>query len=119
MILTLYTEEYFNSAHLLEGYDGKCSQIHGHTWKISVWIKGDENKKNKIGILWDFNNLNKLVNKLDHKYLNDVMKKNPTVENITIYIYNIFKNEHPDLDFKIRIYESIIKKEAYCEAGDF
>jgi len=40
MIITLYTEEFFNAAHLLENYNGKCSEIHGHTWKVSLWIKG-------------------------------------------------------------------------------
>lgn len=119
MTLTLYTEEYINAAHHLEGYNGKCSQMHGHTWKICVWIKGDEVEKDKVGILWDFNNLTKIVKELDHKLLNDVLNHNPTVENISIYIYNKLKLDSPKLTFKVRIYESIIKKEAYCEVGDF
>ncbi len=119
LILTLYTEEFFNAAHLLEGYEGKCSQMHGHTWKISVWIRGDEAKKDQIGILWDFNNLKKIVMQLDHKYLNDVIKENPSVENITLFIYGLLKKKFPHLYFKVRIYESLLKKESYCETGDF
>ncbi len=119
MELTLYTEGYFNAAHHLENYDGKCSQMHGHTWKISLWIRGDEKKRDKAGILWDFNKLNKIINELDHKYLNEVLNINPTVENISLYIFNTLKKDSPDLLFKVRIYESIIKKESYCEVGDF
>ena len=119
MELTLYTEEFFNSAHLLKDYDGKCSRMHGHTWKISLWVKGSAKDRDKIGILWDFNNLNKIINKLDHQYLNDILNKNPSVENLTIYIYESLKKDYKKLKFKVRVYESIIKKESYCEAGDF
>ena len=119
MTLTLYTEEYISAAHLLTGYQGKCSQMHGHTWKICVWIRGDEKDKDSIGIIWDFNKLKNIVKHLDHKYLNDIIKQNPSVENISLYIYKNCKKESPNLLFKIRVYESIIKKESYCETGDF
>jgi 6-pyruvoyltetrahydropterin/6-carboxytetrahydropterin synthase len=119
LILTIYTEGFFNSAHFLKNYDGKCAQLHGHTWKVCVWIKGDESKCNHIGLLWDFNNLNQLIDSLDHKNLNNIIKFNPTVENITLYIYQSLKKNRPELQFKIRTYESIIKKESYCETGDF
>ncbi len=119
LILNLYTEEFFNAAHLLCGYDGKCSQMHGHTWKICVWIRGDESSVDDVGILWDFNNLKKIIDRLDHKYLNEVLNNNPSVENLTLFVYKELKNGSPALEFKIRIYESIIKRESYCEAGDF
>ncbi|MCK4798383.1 MAG: 6-carboxytetrahydropterin synthase [Spirochaetes bacterium] len=119
MQLTLYTEEVISAAHFLKGYQGKCSQMHGHTWKICVWVKGDEKEKDVVGILWDFSNLKKVVYELDHKFLNDVIKQNPSVENISLFVYEMIKNDFPNLSFKVRIYESIIKKESYCETGDF
>lgn len=119
LILTLYTEEFFSSAHRLQDYEGKCSQLHGHTWKVCVWVRGDEKLKNKIGLLWDFNNLKKIINDLDHKYLNDIIQGNPSVENLTTYIYRSVKKDFPKLQFRIRVYESIIKKESFCETGDF
>ena len=87
MTITLFTEEFFNAAHLLKNYNGKCSEIHGHSWKIEVWIRGEENQKNDIGLLWDFNNLKKIVDQFDHKNLNNILPDNPTVENITGFIY--------------------------------
>ncbi|HEX3048027.1 MAG TPA: 6-carboxytetrahydropterin synthase, partial [Bacillota bacterium] len=41
----------FDSAHYLPGYDGKCKNMHGHTWRVEVGIKG---KHLKNGILFDF-----------------------------------------------------------------
>jgi queuosine biosynthesis protein QueD len=119
LILTLYTEEFFNAAHFLKNYKGNCSQMHGHTWKICVWIKGDEKQKDADGLLWDFNNLKNIIEKLDHKLLNDVLENNPTVENIMSFVYKELKDSSKDLQFKIRLYENITKKESYCEAGDF
>ena len=119
MIITLFTEEFFNAAHLLKNYNGKCSEIHGHSWKVEVWIRGSEDQKDNLGILWDFNNLKKIVDQFDHKNLNNILPENPTVENITKFIYKQLKNEHKELLFKIRVFESIIKRKSYCEIGDF
>ena len=119
MELTLYTEDYIDSAHSLLNYDGKCSKIHGHTWKISLWIKGDDSLLDKSGILWDFGNLKKITSSLDHANLNEIINESPSVENISIFIYTKLKKDYPKLKFKLRIYEKIIKKESYCEIGDF
>ena len=119
MDLTLYTEGFFNSAHHLQNYDGKCSQMHGHTWKVCLWIKGKEEQLGANGLLWDFHTINQVLDDLDHKYLNEALDINPSVENLTLYIYRRIKKGSPELQFKVRVYESIIKKESYCEAGDF
>jgi 6-pyruvoyltetrahydropterin/6-carboxytetrahydropterin synthase len=119
MKLTLYTEDYFDAAHFIKDYDGKCSNLHGHTWKICVWVRGDEMRLDSKGLLWDFGNLKKLIGLFDHKNLNDVLDFNPTVENLVLYSYKKLKQTYAGLEFKIRIYEKIIKKESYCETGDF
>ena len=119
MIISLYTETYFKSAHKLENYDGICARLHGHTWKICLWVRGDESLLDKAGILWDFNNLDKITSELDHRYLNEIVDFNPTAENLSLYIYKKLKDKRMDLDFKIRVYESLIDKKSYCELGDF
>ena len=35
-------EESFDSAHFLAGYDGKCSNLHGHRWRIVMEAKADK-----------------------------------------------------------------------------
>lgn len=89
-------EANFSSAHNLRGYKGKCEELHGHNWKIEVVASKD--KLDKTGMALDFRylktKLNYVVEKLDHKYLNNLRyfkKVNPTSENIAKYIYDSIK----------------------------
>ncbi|HPO48724.1 MAG TPA: 6-carboxytetrahydropterin synthase QueD [Spirochaetota bacterium] len=119
MELTIYTEDFFDSAHFLENYEGKCSRLHGHTWKVSVWVKGDDANRDKSGILWDFGNIKEITESLDHKVLNEVLNESPSAEYLALYIYKELKLRNSNLKFKVRLYEKIYPKEAYCETGDF
>lgn len=123
MILTLYTETVIDSCHYLRDYsNGPCNRMHGHSWKISIWIRGDEKYKDKVGILFDFTNVKKIKDKYDHYELNAIppfTEINPTAENISTTIYKDLKATKPELDFKIRVYETAVGKETYCECGDF
>jgi len=119
MKLELYTEDFFSSAHIINNYPGKCSRLHGHTWKVSVWVRGDEKDLDSNGILWDFSNLSDSIEELDHKFINDIVQVNPTAENLTLYLYKKIKSAAPYLEFRVRVYESLVKKESWCEAGDF
>ena len=38
--MKLKTEGYFDAAHHLVGYKGKCANVHGHRWKVVVWVDG-------------------------------------------------------------------------------
>ena len=37
----LKTEATFDSAHFLRGYNGKCANLHGHTWRVEVTVGSD------------------------------------------------------------------------------
>jgi 6-pyruvoyltetrahydropterin/6-carboxytetrahydropterin synthase len=101
-----------SSAHYLRGYQGKCKELHGHTWKIEVVISGE--KLNKIGMVSDFTflkqKLNQILCKLDHTCLNQTAyfkKYNPTAENIAKFIYDSFKKSVKPVKVKeVRIWES-------------
>lgn len=64
----------FETAHALYGYDGKCKNIHGHSYKLSVTVIGtpiNDPKHVKYGMVIDFGDLKKIVsseivNKFDH-----------------------------------------------------
>lgn len=70
----------FETAHALFGYDGKCKNIHGHSYKLYVTIKGkpmDAAAHPKNGMVMDFGDLKKIVNteivdELDHAILLNV-----------------------------------------------
>ena len=129
MKLTLHTEVDLDSCHKLEGYKGKCAELHGHTWKVEIWFKGDSKHKDEVGIMVDFGIVKDLKEILDHKYINDVVHMNPTAENLTEWIYKYIvdkiDNHHaaePDderVQVKVRVYETAVTKVTWCEAGDF
>ncbi len=55
----------FETGHALYGYDGKCKNVHGHSYKLSVTVSGkpiDDNTNVKFGMVIDFSDLKKIVN---------------------------------------------------------
>jgi len=100
----------FDAAHKLPNYNGKCANLHGHTWKLIVSLEG-EIKEN--GMIVDFKELKdkvneKVIDKLDHSYLNDAIS-NPTCENLLLWI----KEQLAELNPKtLRLYES---ETSFCE----
>lgn len=87
-------EFYFDAAHFLPTYKGKCEHLHGHTYKLEVVVEGKVGKK---GMFIDFNELKEIVHsnilkRLDHKNLNDILNL-PTAENIASWIFNELKNK--------------------------
>ena len=68
------TKEFsFEAAHLLEGYDGACREIHGHSYRLFVTV---------LGMVMDFGQLKRIVGeevvqRLDHAF---VMRRTPAGE---------------------------------------
>ena len=73
-------------AHRLNlNYDSKCANLHGHNWIVTVWCKSKTLDDN--GMVIDFTHIKREVqDKLDHKFLNDVVEFNPTAENIAKWV---------------------------------
>ena len=44
---TIKTEASFDSAHFLKGYQGKCSNLHGHRWRVVVEVQSEELKEDE------------------------------------------------------------------------
>jgi len=54
----------FETGHALYGYDGKCKNVHGHSYKLSVTVFGKpitDNNNVKFGMVIDFSDLKKIV----------------------------------------------------------
>ena len=60
------TKEFrFETGHALHGYDGKCKNVHGHSYKLLVTVIGtpiNDNSNVKYGMVIDFGDLKKIVN---------------------------------------------------------
>ena len=64
----------FETGHALYGYDGKCRNVHGHSYKLSVTVIGtpvSDTSHVKLGMVIDFGDLKKIVkeeivDKFDH-----------------------------------------------------
>ena len=54
----------FETGHALYGYDGKCKNVHGHSYKLSVTVIGSpisDSNNVKYGMVIDFTDLKKIV----------------------------------------------------------
>ena len=124
---TVRTEECFDSAHFLAGYDGKCKNIHGH--RLRVVLEVSKENLDDGGMVIDFTDLKhelkNFADTLDHAFiiekgslryethkalLEDDFKIvevdfRPTAENFAKYIFDEFKNKGYDVR-AVEVYET-------------
>ena len=116
------TKEFkFEMAHALFGYDGLCKNIHGHSYRLWVTIKGNilkEANHTKDGMVLDFSILKQivkpeLINKYDHSLVLNAnsphadinlsafekvyfLPYQPTSENLVSDFARVIKDKLPD-----------------------
>jgi len=90
----------FSAAHNLRNYGGKCERLHGHNWRVEVFVRADA--LGTDGMVLDFRILREeteqVLEALDHQYLNDLpyfQKEEPSSENIARYIYEALEERLP------------------------
>ena len=71
----LQTEVFFDAAHFLSGYDGKCKNLHGHRWRVVIEIRSSslDTEGQTRDMIADFSDLKKDAREeadvLDHSLL--------------------------------------------------
>lgn len=134
-VITVTKEFHFEMAHALWNYDGPCRNIHGHSYRLLVTVKGvplNDPGKPKHGMIIDFGELKNIVNntiieRFDHtvvvnkrsthvmlekmgqmfeKY--ELMDFQPTCENLVAYFAEKIKEKLPENRHlvKMRLYET-------------
>jgi 6-pyruvoyltetrahydropterin/6-carboxytetrahydropterin synthase len=86
----------FEAAHVLPWHPGKCSRMHGHSYRLDVHVAG---QLNEHGIVMEFGELadyvrERVIDRCDHQVLNDLID-NPTAERVALQILEWL--ESPDL----------------------
>ena len=111
----LRTKSEFDSAHFLKDYDGRCANIHGHRWRVTVEVGAEEvlSEGPYRGMVVDFgklkDDLKEETHKLDHTLILEkgslkdttmkameeegftmvVLDFRPTAENLAKYFYDV------------------------------
>lgn len=66
----------FEAAHLLEGYDGRCGSLHGHSYAMEVTVSCPDciRKQHDFGFVMDFKKLDKILDEYipDHCYITNM-----------------------------------------------
>ena len=96
---------YFEAGHSLTHHDGKCRQPHGHSYTLTVVVRGNELKQSgpKTNMFLDFGDISDVVKPMileyfDHKWLNDTLNTDsPTTEFMTKWIYDYLHPKIPGL----------------------
>jgi len=65
-------------------YQSPCQRQHGHNLQVRTTIEASQ--LTEYGMVVDFGKIKEIVHQLDHQFLNDILKKNPTAENIAGWI---------------------------------
>jgi 6-pyruvoyltetrahydropterin/6-carboxytetrahydropterin synthase len=78
MKVGIYKEVQIDTSHRLLHYEGKCANLHGHRWKVEVWMEGEPDQKTQI--LIDYSLIKQVVNKYDHPII--LNREDPMVPRI-------------------------------------
>ena len=62
--MTIGKDIKFDCAHMLSNYEGKCANLHGHTYHGTVTLEGDVDPE--TGMLLDYNTVKDVVDVFDH-----------------------------------------------------
>ena len=116
-------ERCFSAAHQLRGYNGNCSNLHGHNYRVTVTVRSNE--LDRIGIALDFRKLKQelysLLEEYDHRNLSELpefQELNPTSEVLARTIYRRMgekMNGGPIRVWKVRVGESDSSAVTYFE----
>ncbi|MEX2574983.1 MAG: 6-carboxytetrahydropterin synthase [Balneolaceae bacterium] len=125
---TLHTEFTFDAAHSIEGYDGKCSRMHGHTYKVRISAKSSSLNPSRYlktpDMVCDFRELKWAAGDsenggFDHGILDNLIPVNPTAERIAEYIHRETKKRVPEnIGLTVTVWETENSWVEYTDDND-
>lgn len=89
---SIRTEFEFEASHKLDlPYESKCVNLHGHSYRAAATFQSLNGQLNDVGMIVDFTVIKKIIkekieDRLDHAYLNDIFEVNATAEYMSKWI---------------------------------
>ncbi len=112
-------EDTFDAAHCLRDYEGTCSRLHGHTYRVRAAFRFASLQDS--GLAFDFRVakevLRDVLEYLDHKYINDLPEfsvQNPSAEAIAKHIFDRVKMSVPQT-YSMSVWETPTSCATYFE----
>jgi 6-pyruvoyltetrahydropterin/6-carboxytetrahydropterin synthase len=132
MKISVKREIQFEASHRLLNYGGKCSNIHGHNYKVWIYFRSTTDPLDSLGMVIDFNDIKNRIGawvdeNWDHsliyhnqdieikEMLNNTtfkrfeMTSNPTAENMAIHLLYVGKRMYNSTSlemFKVEVFEN-------------
>lgn len=89
---TICKEFTFAAGHLIRGHQGGCENLHGHNYRVRIWVGSD--RLDALGMVLDFADLKVLASEVlepfDHRVINDIPPFdaiNTTAELLAEHVY--------------------------------
>lgn len=112
-------EDTFDAAHCLRDYEGTCSRLHGHTYRVRAAFRFADLEDS--GLAFDFRKakavLREILDYLDHQYINDLPEfsvRNPSAEAIAKLVYDKVRLSVPQT-YSVSIWETPTSCATYSE----
>lgn len=116
-------------AHRLPHHDGKCQQLHGHSYVVRVYVTGAvqevEEGNPQSGMVVDFGVVKKFLKevetRMDHRLGNESVEDYPTAERLAVRVMQLAQEQlAPQLPLgarlaKVRVDEEYIAPQAFAE----
>jgi 6-pyruvoyltetrahydropterin/6-carboxytetrahydropterin synthase len=83
----------FEAAHTIPHHPGKCSRMHGHSYRLEVIVAGPIQTEGEAkGMVVDFGEISmvverEVISQFDHQFLNDLVDYPTTAENLALDIF--------------------------------
>ncbi len=119
MAFEIRTTRTFSAAHQLRLYDGSLEPVHGHNWRVEVTVRSA--KLDSIGVVMDFHELERLVDKIiapmHNRHLNELaafVSVNPSAENVALHISQSLRLPAAVKLARVEVWETSENSAAWC-----
>jgi 6-pyruvoyltetrahydropterin/6-carboxytetrahydropterin synthase len=119
MHFEIRTARSFSAAHQLRLYDGSLEPVHGHNWRVEVTVRSA--KLDSIGVVMDFHELERLVDKIiepmHNTHLNTLsafVDMNPSAENVALHIRQSLQLPKGVTLSRVEVWETPENSAAWC-----